>query len=805
MNDSGVPNPETNSANNFAFTRDENTAMSVDGLPSATTNIVNDAEVVHAKINKHVFMDNGLAINAKNAPEQTIKSFLAKPYPIQQGLLSSTDTSSTFAAFDPISAVLTQTIYKNKIDGHLGFKATTLVRLQINAERFQQGRYILAFLPFNTSTYTGTSNSFQKMHTVNLTTVTQLPHVEIDLNCDTEAVLEIPYVSPASHYSIIDQNFSVGTVFLYPYIPLTTGSTGSTACEYTIWVSYKDVELAGPTVHQGNFEFQAGKQQKTQRGRNATEIERDSVGAGPISQSLYNVSKATDILSEIPLLSAIAKPVSWFSDIVSRVASIFGWSNPIDLSPVHRMVQTIFPYANNCDAVDESMPISLFSQNLVEPYSGFAGTDIDEMAIDFIKTIPAYVAGFNFTTSSVANTVLYTNILDAAGQKTTGNDGTYGYYVHTPVSFLANQFQLYRGSLKLTFKCAKTEFHSGRLLVAYAPYTSALPSAPTLADTTYLHREIIDLRMGNEFSFVLPYASVVPFRDISSTISAYGVVWVYVLNELVAPASVSSTVSFVVEVSAASDMEFAIPRNHTLNTYVPFVIQSNFEFQMDSSFSNSCSIIDKNIGSAELVDDGFSSDRLCVGERIMSILSLLKKSDTLGYTPVATTILYFAPYGAVSSTSTSIQYDGDNYSLWSAVYGLSRGGIRVRVPLTSAASNVVSTYMGWASSSATSMGVLNLAGPSFSTNHSLKVTQDIAFRGGVELQVPQYSKYPVRVNSAYTSYGTGNYIFSIITSIPLFLAMLMPTTFTPLRVERAVADDFQFGYFISTVPSLNPY
>jgi hypothetical protein len=226
---------------------------------------------------------------------------------------------------------------------------------------------------------------------------------------------------------------------------------------------------------------------------------------------------------------------------------------------------------------------------------------------------------------------------------------------------------------------------------------------------------------------------------------------------------------------------------------------------MDSSFSNSCSIIDKNIGSAELVDDGFSSDRLCVGERIMSILSLLKKSDTLNYTPVATTILYLAPYGAVANTSTSTQYDGDNYSLWSAVYGLSRGGMRIRVPLTSAASNIVTTYLGWAASTATSMGVVNLAGPSFITTHSLKVTQDIAFRGGVELQVPQYHKYPVRVNSSYTSYGAGNYNFGFLTSIPLFLAMLMPTTFTPLRVDRAVADDFQFGYFISTVPSLNPY
>lgn len=809
MGDSGAQNPETNSSNNFTNVRDLSSGVAVDALPSATTNIVNDAEVVHGAINKHVFMDNGLASNAQTTTPQTIKSFLAKPFPVQQGVLSSSDNSSTFSAFDPIAGVLSNPIYKNKIDGHLAFRATTLVRLQVNAERFQQGRYILAFLPFNTSTYTAGS-FFQKMHTVSKTTVTQLPHIEIDLACDTEAVLEIPYVSPASHYSILDSRFSVGTVFLYPYIPLTTGSSGSTSCEYTIWVSYKDVDLAGPTVHQSNFQFQMAKSQSTRRGALATEIEAGSAGAGPITNTLYQVSRAADVLSEIPLISAFTGTVSWASDIFARAASVFGWSNPIDLSHVGRMVQTIFPFANNADAVDESMPISLFSKNLVEPYSGFAGTDIDEMSIDFVKTIPAYIDTFNFTTSSTANSILYSKSLSPGIMYNTGNDGVNNYYVHTPVSFTANLFQYYRGSIKLTFKCAKTEFHSGRLLLAYAPYTVTAPSAPSLADTTYLHREIIDLRMGNEFSFVLPYASVVPYRDVESPFAAYGTCWLYVLNELVAPATVSSTVTFVVEVSAASDMEFAYPRPHTMENYAPAVIQSNFVFQMDSSMPNSCSIIDKNVGSSSLQDDGLSSSRLCVGEKIMSFLSLLKKSDTYSIaSPINTNSLYLAPFASTVVTSTSTGDSGDNYSLFSALYGLSRGGVRIRIPMDPALNfnNNVTTYLFsnpyFVGNSPIFAGT-TLYG--FVTAHALKILQSVNFRSGAEVQVPQYLNFPVRVNTSATSYGASNYPFSLPTSVRNFLYFSVSGAspgFSQSTFERQASDDFQFGYFISTVPTTN--
>lgn len=46
--------------------------------------------------------------------------------------------------------------------------------------------------------------------------------------------------------------------------------------------------------------------------------------------------------------------------------------------------------------VENSQAISLFQSNRVEALSGLGGTDVDEMAFDYLKGIPYYNATFVF-------------------------------------------------------------------------------------------------------------------------------------------------------------------------------------------------------------------------------------------------------------------------------------------------------------------------------------------------------------------------------------------------------------------------
>jgi len=217
-------------------------------------------------------------------------------------------------------------------------------------------------------------------------------------------------------------------------------------------------------------------------------------------------------------------------------------------------------------------------------------------------------------------------------------------------------FAYYRGSIRLTFKIVKTEFHSGRLLIGFSPSTTTDPSH-TNADMDYVHREIIDVRSSNEVTMVFPYASTRPWLR---TNLPYGQVHVNVLNDLRAPSTVSNTLNILIEVSAASDFEFAVPTALTtfpvLFSYGHTPPTSTTEFSFlakklpiddveDVDFSklkftpeagdNETSqldgssqpvVNDSTIGTGEIIYDGMKSAAYCIGEKIMSLRQLMKRA-----------------------------------------------------------------------------------------------------------------------------------------------------------------------------------
>jgi len=76
------------------------------------------------------------------------------------------------------------------------------------------------------------------------------------------------------------------------------------------------------------------------------------------------------------------------------------------------------------------------------------------------------------------------------------------------------------------------------------------------------------VRDGNEWEFVFPYTSVLPYKscDIAnqptagtSVVDCYGGVSVYVLNALTAPSTAPSNINLLMEWAAHDDFEFAIP------------------------------------------------------------------------------------------------------------------------------------------------------------------------------------------------------------------------------------------------------
>lgn len=64
-----------------------------------------------------------------------------------------------------------------------------------------------------------------------------------------------------------------------------------------------------------------------------------------------------------------------------------------------------------------------------------------------------------------------------------------------PATFIAQQFEYCRSSIRVTIKVVKTGFHSGRLMFWYNPnYDGGGTTVPTVVNSTYILREFLDIR-----------------------------------------------------------------------------------------------------------------------------------------------------------------------------------------------------------------------------------------------------------------------------------------------------------------------
>lgn len=294
-------NPTANTNNHPETIVDGTNSVAAD----ATTVFVNDADVAHVATNEPRSVPRLLATSSSTNYAQDIATFLRKPVVLASGNLSITDVTASplLNANLPYDAFNASILFTDKVRGFLGIRCTMHLRWQINGNRFQQGRYMMVYVPTGGSPRANPSTALSvTAHTNTLVARTQLFRVELDVNCDTEGTMVIPFLSSMNYVPISSLHGgsgygNLGAVFIYPYAPLVS-PTGPTTASWVCWVHFEDVELIGPCAPQSG----KGGFKNSKKSRNPTEVEQDSVGVGPVSSMLVKVSKAAGLFSPVPLL-----------------------------------------------------------------------------------------------------------------------------------------------------------------------------------------------------------------------------------------------------------------------------------------------------------------------------------------------------------------------------------------------------------------------------------------------------------------------------------------------------------------------
>jgi hypothetical protein len=734
-----------------------------------------------------------------------IADFLAKPMPVSSGTFTTANSAGdTLLSADIFALFNAQTIWTNKIQGFLNMRANVKLRLVINPTPFQAGLLRLSYFPC--------ANWLQfemRAHLLNRMCISQIPGSYLNLNSNFVEVT-VPYVAPTSFIErdrvAGGAHVSWGQALIHVFEPLRTG-TGPTSINWTLWMSLEDLELSGMV------QPQMAEAPRKRKGRAPQDQEQNS-GKGPITRIMSSGVQLASDIARIPSLAPIATPASWVLSAIEGLCESFGWSKPTLTEGPCRQIINDNAGAVHTKGNSSDVPLSLDPDNKIQVITDAAPGQLDEMSTAFVHSRWSFFADIAWSTASVAGAAISQFDLGPAtfqlSQVVGGNTVTSS----APCAVANTMYAMYRGSFEVRIRLIKTGFHTGTLAVAYIPGMDA--TTPSYADSAYVYRQIIDIQDGSEFIFNCPY--LIP-QDYLRTSEKIGRFVVYVVNPLIAPATVSTTVDLMLEVRGGSDLMYSVPNALDVCPFVPQGIDVE-------NAGESTSLV---LGSRDHQLANVHHSALSVGEVQLSYLEILKSHYNLlwadnvvtatsgnDYFQLATNRIYGARYNGV--TTTSAELGADLISFVGSWYALSRGSQRYRaIPLTPPP--LVESYRAAFMSDDVNDSVAGLSGLTWWTNtvpnltsssaiasllvsdnpivgttaagKSTRVYQTPPVNSGISVQAPFYCKFRYGLNAFVVDRDVANIAYTPNNSVGFYMPSCAKTQLT-----RSLGDDFQFSYFV---------
>lgn len=461
----------------------------------------------------------------------------------------------------------------NRLKGVYGIRATVVLTLQVAATPFHQGLVCLA-AQYGYSSGTGCFD-----RGADPCTMTNIPHVVLDVSNDTSVQLKLPFLYVAEYATVrpsSEQPYAQISLGNLNQIPSVAGMGGAT---YQIYVHLEDIELFGATPQSStNIVLTAGRKLSPV----TEEFEKDS---HPFSSALYASSRAVSFLAKgVPSISSIGGPVSWALGKAAGVVRYFGYGKPAVVDPVMRINRMDTVGEFNTDVATASMVLAATAANTTSINTMVGASDVDEMSLNYITSRWSQICVFDYTTAIAAGTLIYAAPICplAFWYRVFGSSPGYNKIVSnlstatsnsvqpSHLMFAASSFKQWRGGIKFRFTFVKTKMHAGRVMVNFNPFitsptnTTAMTTATSVDVANYGtsgpdpfgYSAIFDLKDGNVFEFKVPYVSPLPYASIASMT---GAISMYIVNPLISSAVVASNISVVIEVAGDTDFELSNP------------------------------------------------------------------------------------------------------------------------------------------------------------------------------------------------------------------------------------------------------
>jgi hypothetical protein len=508
--------------------------------------------------------------NIADTDDASLGNFFSRPIKIQS--YSWATGTTLFEKFNPWQDFFENPRVLNRITNYNLLRCKLKVRIVLNGNSFHYGRAIASYLPLHNF------DEFTKDRThliQDVVAASQRPHVYLDPTTNQGGTLTLPFCWYSNAMKIPDQDWrEMGTMIIHGMQDLkhANGATDQVIVSVFAWA--EDVSLSIPTANEPSALV-------PQMGEIFVPQVNDEYGSGPISRPAAVVARAAGALKNMPGIGVYARATEMAANAVSSVASMFGYSRPVELADIVPYKPTLLGNMSNTNVPDTSQKLTLDAKQelTVDPRVMGLG-DADEMTIKSIAQRESFLTQFGWAVADPTETLLWNTEVSPVLWSTV--PGTVDE-IHMPACcFAALPFSKWRGTVKFRFQIVASTFHKGRLKITYDP------SLPLTNEYNTNYTYIIDLAKERDFTVDIgwgqeksmvghrhPGQNSEPYDTIAIAtdpgINANGILSVYVVNDLTVPNSIANNdIEVNVFVSVGDDFEVFEPDSRNIEDLVWF-------------------------------------------------------------------------------------------------------------------------------------------------------------------------------------------------------------------------------------------
>lgn len=549
-----------------------------------------------------------------------ISKFFARPLRIDTYTWLESDVNGTNRTIYPWHLWATNAYVQNKLNNYAFLRGDLHVKVVINASPFYCGLTQMAYLPCSGYKSSTIVNDAANRWFIPLS---QRPHLYIDPQVQEAGEMVLPFIL---HTNFLDN--TVATAYtnmgqldftVYSVLSSANGATG-TGVSITTYAWMENVILSGATVGYA--------------------AQSDEYGEGCVSKPASALARASSYFEAIPIIGPFATATRIGASAVSSIASLFGFTNvPVIRDTVPQRPEP-FPKLASSDIGYPLEKLTLDPKNelSIDPRIVGLSDGTDEMMITSIAGRESYLTQFFWTSAQTTDTLLF---YSRVNPRLYDNDNqTIAKLYMTPMCFVCNMFDHWRGDIIFKFKIVATKYHKGRLRISFDPSNDPTRDLSTITNSTNIvHTVIVDIGETHEVEVRLPYQQARAFLAIRPSVTAAekgwainsafgtypyneeydnGVITVRVLNILTAPIA-AADVNVMVYVKAAENFELANPTNVDPSHKLSYYAAQSEEFQEIQE--------DKQVTCGKKHSFNQEQYKVNFGENVRSIRQLLRRYE----------------------------------------------------------------------------------------------------------------------------------------------------------------------------------